>query len=84
VFHGEVAKMAPTRSQKPNSTSERDSLLGDALYVDEQVQRDGREEDLLPEPVAIQIMSVMICFGSIGLYTASIGVRLVFYRLRAI
>ncbi|RFU35077.1 hypothetical protein B7463_g1180, partial [Scytalidium lignicola] len=66
--------MATTRSQGSDRTGEREPLFGDARTTDAQAQGDNiLNEDVSSEHVVVKVISVMICFGSIGLYTASIG-----------
>lgn len=67
--------MTTTRSQRPDNPGEREPLFGDGRAADVQVQGgDGSKGGISLEPIAMKVISVMTCFGSVGLYTASIGV----------
>jgi len=69
--------MATMRIERVDRTVEREPLLADAQIVDAQVQGgDGSKGDISSE-FLMKVISAMTCFGFIGLYTASIGVRIV-------
>ncbi|KAH8805054.1 major facilitator superfamily domain-containing protein [Xylogone sp. PMI_703] len=64
--------MATIKHQNSSRTSEREPLLDHD--PPEQPRDDGGVEDgTSSDPATVKVLSVMICFGSIGLYTASIG-----------
>jgi hypothetical protein len=68
--------MTTTRIKRFDRAGEREPLFADAQIADAQVQGgDGSNGDIASEPVVMRVISVMTCFGSVGLYTASIGVR---------
>jgi len=71
--------MTTTRTTRFDRTGEREPLFADAQITDAQVQGgdDGSQGDISPESVVMKVLSVMTCFGSVGVYTASIGVRIV-------
>jgi len=70
--------MATMRIERFGRIVEREPLLADAQIGDAQVQGgDGSKGDIPSELVLMKVISVMTCFGFIGLYTASIGVRIV-------
>lgn len=59
--------------------AEQQPLLSDNQTTRAPGQKDdglGLKEEVLSEDVILRTMSVMTCFGSVGIYTASIGVCL--------
>jgi hypothetical protein len=67
--------MATTRSEIADHAGEREPLLSDARAADAQLPGgDGSKGGISLEPIGMRVISVMTCFGSVGCYSASIGV----------